>query len=105
MNHNLNGWAPAGDAGMSRARRDPGDPATARQSRERRRLRRLRLRRHGRRAYIRSVYSLPSLATLGECHLRFCLDVDRRAGAGRPRPRAIRGPRSSIAISLRPRHT
>jgi CDP-diacylglycerol--serine O-phosphatidyltransferase len=27
--------------------------------------RRLRLRRHGRRAYIRSVYSLPSLATLG----------------------------------------
>lgn len=30
-----------------------------------RQRRRLRLRRHGRRAYIRSVYSLPSLATLG----------------------------------------
>src|SRR4051794_34385529 len=32
---------------------------------ERREHRRLRLRRHGRRAYIRSAYSLPSLATLG----------------------------------------
>jgi CDP-diacylglycerol---serine O-phosphatidyltransferase len=32
---------------------------------ERRERRRLRLRRHGRRAYIRSAYSLPSLATLG----------------------------------------
>jgi len=32
---------------------------------EARERRRLRLRRHGRRAYIRSVYSLPSLATLG----------------------------------------
>src|SRR5580698_5128161 len=30
-----------------------------------REARRLRIRRHGRRAYIRSVYSLPSLATLG----------------------------------------
>lgn len=35
------------------------------ESDERRRHRSLRLRRHGRRAYIRSVYSLPSLATLG----------------------------------------
>lgn len=32
---------------------------------EQRERRRLRIRRHGRRAYIRSVYSLPSLATLG----------------------------------------
>ncbi|MDB5303037.1 MAG: pssA [Phycisphaerales bacterium] len=32
---------------------------------EEREARRLRIRRHGRRAYIRSVYSLPSLATLG----------------------------------------
>jgi CDP-diacylglycerol--serine O-phosphatidyltransferase len=32
---------------------------------ERRRKRRLRMRRHGRRAYIRSVYFLPSMATLG----------------------------------------
>ena len=32
---------------------------------ERRRRRQLRLRRHGRRAYIRSVYFLPSMATLG----------------------------------------
>ncbi len=32
---------------------------------EAREARRLRIRRHGRRAYIRSVYSLPSLATLG----------------------------------------
>jgi CDP-diacylglycerol--serine O-phosphatidyltransferase len=60
-------------SGWPRARRGPDDPSTvsavdtssARQHRERRRLRRLRLRRHGRRAYIRSVYSLPSLATLG----------------------------------------
>jgi CDP-diacylglycerol--serine O-phosphatidyltransferase len=41
------------------------DPILARKKLERRRRRRLRLRRHGRRAYIRSVYSLPSLATLG----------------------------------------
>src|ERR1700690_3670663 len=34
-------------------------------ARERRRRRLRRLRRHGRRAYIRSVYFLPSLATLG----------------------------------------
>src|SRR5689334_24410731 len=34
-------------------------------SEEERDQRRLRMRRHGRRAYIRSVYSLPSLATLG----------------------------------------
>src|SRR3954462_3650688 len=33
--------------------------------RERRLRRRRRFRRHGRRAYIRSAYSLPSLATLG----------------------------------------
>src|SRR5947208_16609010 len=32
---------------------------------DQRERRRLRIRRHGRRAYIRSVYSLPSLATLG----------------------------------------
>jgi CDP-diacylglycerol--serine O-phosphatidyltransferase len=50
---------------MSRRRGEPRDPIMARQHRERRRRRRLRLRRHGRRAYIRSVYSLPSLATLG----------------------------------------
>ncbi|HEX4124328.1 MAG TPA: CDP-alcohol phosphatidyltransferase family protein [Tepidisphaeraceae bacterium] len=58
---------------MSRRRRDRAhppassgvEPAVARHERERRRRRRLRLRRHGRRAYIRSVYSLPSLATLG----------------------------------------
>src|SRR6476646_7685656 len=44
-----------------------GDSASGRQiSRERlREQRRLRLRRHGRRAYIRSVYFLPSMATLG----------------------------------------
>lgn len=40
----------------------PGDAAIDPSARSRRRLR---LRRHGRRAYIRSVYSLPSLATLG----------------------------------------
>jgi CDP-diacylglycerol--serine O-phosphatidyltransferase len=38
------------------------NPRRRRRSREQRRLR---LRRHGRRAYIRSVYFLPSLATLG----------------------------------------
>lgn len=41
-----------------------GDP-TARRPRKSREQRRLRIRRRGRRAYIRSVYSLPSLATLG----------------------------------------
>lgn len=47
---------------------DPGErprrrkPRSPRRSREQRRLR---LKRHGRRAYIRSVYFLPSLATLG----------------------------------------
>src|SRR5687768_13259143 len=41
-------------------------PPTPIQSREgRREHRKRRLRRHGRRAYIRSAYSLPSLATLG----------------------------------------
>jgi len=44
---------------------DPRDPAEMRQRRREQRLRRrLRMRRHGRRAYIRSVYFLPSLATL-----------------------------------------
>jgi CDP-diacylglycerol---serine O-phosphatidyltransferase len=38
---------------------------TLRRPRRSREQRRLRLRRHGRRAYIRSVYFLPSLATLG----------------------------------------
>jgi CDP-diacylglycerol--serine O-phosphatidyltransferase len=45
------------------------DPEQRRQLRvdrlERRQRRQLRLRRHGRRAYIRSVYFLPSMATLG----------------------------------------
>jgi CDP-diacylglycerol--serine O-phosphatidyltransferase len=42
-----------------KARKDPGE------RRSRRQQQRLRLRRRGRRAYIRSVYFLPSLATLG----------------------------------------
>jgi CDP-diacylglycerol--serine O-phosphatidyltransferase len=41
------------------------DRASAHHRLSARQRRRLRLRRHGRRAYIRSVYSLPSLATLG----------------------------------------
>lgn len=54
--------------------REPGEPSLRpRRPRLRRRVlsdderehRRRRIRRHGRRAYIRSVYSLPSLATLG----------------------------------------
>jgi CDP-diacylglycerol--serine O-phosphatidyltransferase len=51
---------------------DEGFPARKKRPRpdrreraERRRKRRLRMRRHGRRAYIRSVYFLPSMATLG----------------------------------------
>lgn len=43
----------------------PGRSALDRRERRHREHRRLRLRRHGRRAYIRSVYFLPSLATLG----------------------------------------
>jgi len=48
----------------------PGAPPesprrTGKRRRKSREQRRLRLRRHGRRAYIRSVYFLPSLATLG----------------------------------------
>src|ERR1700722_2141351 len=44
----------------------PDDRAQRRIQRlEARQHRRLRLRRHGRRAYIRSVYFLPSMATLG----------------------------------------
>ena len=55
-------------------RPDEGDPLRPRQRRklrrrkltdEQREHKRRRIRRHGRRAYIRSVYSLPSLATLG----------------------------------------
>ncbi len=46
---------------------DPEQPMRPkkRKSRRSRQQRRLRLRRHGRRAYIRSVYFLPSMATLG----------------------------------------
>jgi len=43
--------------------RDPNDTPTTVE--DRREHRRLRIRRHGRRAMIRSIYSLPSLATLG----------------------------------------
>ena len=43
----------------------PDAPKRSRRDPEIRERRRLRLRRHGRRAYIRSAYSLPSLATLG----------------------------------------
>lgn len=41
------------------------DPQPSSPRHEARKRRRLRLRRHGRRAYIRSAYSLPTLATLG----------------------------------------
>jgi len=44
---------------------DEIDSVSPRKRRRSREQRRLRLRRHGRRAYIRSVYFLPSLATLG----------------------------------------
>ena len=44
---------------------EPEDALKRRRPRRSREHRRLRLRRHGRRAYIRSVYFLPSLATLG----------------------------------------
>ena len=65
-------------------------------SRERRRLR---IRRRGRRAYIRSVYSLPSLATLGNAVCGFgamyvstldATDADTRAISGRCISRTIR---------------
>jgi len=50
------------------------DPSSPRQSARQRR--RLRLRRHGRRAYIRSAYSLPTLATLGNAICGFgCMYV------------------------------
>jgi CDP-diacylglycerol--serine O-phosphatidyltransferase len=54
----------AGEAGVGPVFPEPRtlNPEPFRRSREHRRLR---LRRHGRRAYIRSVYFLPSMATLG----------------------------------------
>jgi CDP-diacylglycerol--serine O-phosphatidyltransferase len=62
---------PAGALGTPGIKRPrlPGLRGLRRRDREHdgegREARRLRIRRHGRRAYIRSVYSLPSLATLG----------------------------------------
>jgi len=44
---------------------EPTEPTKRHRPRRSREQKRLRLRRHGRRAYIRSVYFLPSLATLG----------------------------------------
>jgi CDP-diacylglycerol---serine O-phosphatidyltransferase len=55
---------------------------------EQREHRRLRIRRHGRRAYIRSVYSLPSLATLGNAICGFAsiwiATFDARIDIGTP---------------------
>ena len=59
-------------------------PPLANDREHRRVRRRLRMRRHGRRAYIRSVYFLPSMATLGNAVCGFAVRLRRRpAGVGR----------------------
>jgi CDP-diacylglycerol--serine O-phosphatidyltransferase len=59
-----------------------------RRPRRSREQRRLRLRRHGRRAYIRSVYFLPSIATLGNAVCGFAaIYVATMVAPGAPLPR------------------
>lgn len=76
---------------LRRRRGEEGEREQRRLDREQRRLdrlegreaRRLRMRRHGRRAYIRSVHFLPSMATLGNAICGFgAMYVAYMAGAG-----------------------
>ena len=68
----------------------------------RRLRRRLRLRRHGRRAYIRSVYFLPSMATLGNAVCGFAAAYVAAMPAGH---RVDSSPRSWPTTGSRPPRT